>query len=451
MTNVTHLVAQCAITPKLGALDADNNPYSVEELQRLEAMNVTYTHVVASGKNRVVSQKPCPVNGKVFVFESLDEFRNQFTHQPKIGGKRPGSAWVDWPGKNFCQGGIGIYPDTVACPATVFNLYPGLALEPKVGDCSPFLEHIRDVICGGNKVVYDYFIGWLAHIVQCPEQKSSVAILLKSVEGTGKGTVFKPLKSIFGQLAIQVNGTEPLTAKFNSLLANKLLVFADEVELTDSRRINQVKGLISEATTTIEYKGIDAQQVPNFARFIFAGNSERMIRAGVRERRYLLLEPKPDKAQNKAYFDRLHRWIDDDGAMKLLQYLLSFDLQDFDPRRAPVTRGLIEEKLSSLGSIDSYLYEMLDQKEPFGGAIRLETRSMVDGFVMWSRDNNLSHTAAQARPMMGKAMQKMGATKVGRSDRGDGHCYYELPAVTEMRSRFAAHLGHNAEEIFNVY
>lgn len=449
MADVTHLVARHASEPRPGALDADNNPYSDFELERLEAMNHIYTHVVAGGKNRVVSQKPCPVNGRALVFESLDEFKLQFTHLPKIAGKRPGAAWLDWPGKKFCQGGIGIYPKAEECPDTVFNLYPGLALAPQQGDCTPYLEHLSEVICGGDSRVYQYLLGWLGHMLQRPDEKPSVAVLLKSVEGTGKGSLFKPLKLILGQMAVQVNGIEQLTGKFNAVVANKLLVFGDEVELTDPRRINRLKGLISEPSATVEHKGIDAQQVPNYARFIFAGNSERMLQAGLRERRYLLLEPSAVKAQDKAYFDRLHRWADNQGASALLHYLLALDLSGFDPRRSPVTRGLIDEKLASLGPLDSFLWEQLLSSQPFNGERRVETRVQIDRYIDWAQRNHLPVTAAQARPLMGKAMIMLGASKVGRPDRGNGKCYYELPNLKEMQARFAAHLGHSADEVFD--
>ncbi|QSX28581.1 hypothetical protein JYB88_09725 [Shewanella cyperi] len=444
-----NVVYQLAHNPVPGAVDAENNPYSDEELKMLEALNQQYSHVVVGGKNKVVSLRPCPVSGKTFVFQSLDEFRQQFSHRPKIGKKQAGSAWLDWPGKNYKEGGVGFYPDPEKCPDSVFNMYRGLALTPVTGDCTPFLEFLRDVICDGNLRLFQYLICWLAHLVRRPDEKPSVALLLKSVEGTGKGTLFKPLKAILGELAVQVNGIEQITGRFNSLVANRLLVFADEVEITDTRRVNRLKGLISEHSATMEYKGIDAQQVTNYARFIFAGNSEHMLLAGLRERRYLVLEPNPAKAQDKAYFDRIYEWLEHGGPAALLAYLKNTDLSDFDPRRAPESPGLIEEKLASLSPVDSFLFEELSKGEPFGGRKRSESSYFTECFMHWSKLNNIQITLNQARAILGKRLLKLEAKKTGRVDRGDGKVMYELATPERMRQCFAANLGHD-EAIFEI-
>lgn len=448
MSAQPNVVSYNAKQPDWDAVDADNNPYSELDLNRLRDMNKRYTHVVASGKNRIVSEKPCPINGKTFVFEQPEEFRQQFTNKPKIGNKRPGAAWFDWPGKNFKQGGIGVYPDPNACPDSVFNLYPGFLISPEQGDCSLFLEHLRLVLCGGDEKVYRYLVEWLAHIIQRPEEKPSVAVVLKSVEGTGKGTLFKPLKAILGSMAIQVNGAEQITCKFNALVANKLLVFGDEVDLTDKRAANRLKGLISETSGTVEYKGIDAQEVPNYARFIFAGNCEHIILAGVRERRYLLLEPTSDKAQNKAYFDALHEWVDNGGAAALLWYLQNLDISEFDPRRAPVTKALIEEKLANLSPANTYVLEQLTQLKPFTDAPRIETEQLISVFIEWAHNNGDSLSKPQAASSLGKTLTRIGVKKIGRTDRGNGQVFYEFPPLVDMRREFAAMFGHNASELF---
>jgi len=285
-------------------------------------------------------------------------------------------------------------------------------------------------------------------MIQKPEEKPSVAVVLKSVEGTGKGTLFKPLKTILGPLAVQVNGAEQITGKFNSLVANKLLVFGDEVELTNRRASNRLKGLISEPSATVELKGIDAQQVPNYARFIFAGNGDNMILAGSRERRYLVLEPSAHLAQDKDYFDSLHRWAGGLGPQALLYLLSHWDLGGFDPRRAPVTYALIEEKLGNLKLIDAYLLEQLMSDSPFQDAKRLETNYLAALFRDWAVTQGEQLSLMQSASPLGKAMKRIGVNVIGRLDRGDGKRWYEFPELNVMRTKFAESLGHELSEIF---
>ena len=427
--------------------DADGTPHTPDELARLRQMNAQYTHVLVGGKNRVVTLKPCPVDGMAYSFESLAEFRGYFLHQSKIGKRRAGDAWLSWPGKQFKPGGVGFYPDPAKCPAEVFNLYQGLAVTPQAGDATPYLEHLEQVICAGDSTAFVYLLGWLAHLIQKPDEKPSVAVVLKSIEGTGKGTMFRPLKAILGAHAVQVNGYRQIAGRFNATVANKLLVFGDEVELTSQVVADRLKGLISEQTINLERKGIDPEPMPNYARFIFASNSEHMIQAGSRERRYLVLEPSTQKAQDKAYFDRLYQWLDAGGAAALLAYLLQYDLSEFDPRRAPSTRALIGEKLASLRPADAYLFGELSQPTPFGGEVRIDVGELVRRFIEWACRNHEEITAPKARSALGKAMGRLAVDAVGRTDRGGK--VYELPSPEILRERFAQAMGHGVLDIFD--
>lgn len=297
----------------------NNKSLSDEEIETLLDLNKKYAHVTVGGKHKIVSTKPCPVDGKSLHIESLSEFKNYFLSDNKIAGVNTGEAWLAWKGKIFKPDGISFYPNRKLCPPTIYNLFEGYALAPKQGDVTPFLNHIFEVICNSDQIAANFLIGFFAHMIQKPDEKPSVAIVMKSVEGTGKGTLLEPLMRILGALAVQVNGAYQLSGRFNSVVANKLLVFADEVDLTDPRTADKLKGMISEPRLSMERKGIDPIQVPNFCRFIFASNHETVIKAGNRERRYLVLELSNKYAQNTGYFNYLWSWINDNGAGYLYQ------------------------------------------------------------------------------------------------------------------------------------
>ncbi|MFW8412522.1 primase-helicase family protein, partial [Klebsiella pneumoniae] len=109
---------------------------------------------------------------------------------------------------------------------------------------------------------------WMAHLIQRPEEKPSVAVVMKSVEGTGKNTLVRPLLQILGPYAAQINGIRHLTGRFNSTLANKLLVFVDEAEMTEAGCADRLKAIISEPVFHLERKGMEPEPVPNCARMI---------------------------------------------------------------------------------------------------------------------------------------------------------------------------------------
>ena len=95
----------------------------------------------------------------------------------------------------------------------------------------------------------------MAHLLQKPDEKPTTAILLRSVEGTGKGTMVKPLLAMVGAQGAHINGHHHITGQFNSVIANKLLIFADEVDLSASQVADKLKALISEPIVQLERKG----------------------------------------------------------------------------------------------------------------------------------------------------------------------------------------------------
>lgn len=425
----------------------DGTRINDDDRLQLRKLNETYTHVMAFGDHHVVSMKANPITGETHNFQTLSSFRNNFLDAGRIAGRLQGLSWLQWPGHAKMLAGIGFYPNTEHCPEGVYNLFNGLAVKPVAGDVTPYTDHLRNVICAGDEDAYRYLVGWLAHMVQKPDEKPSVAVVMKSIEGTGKGTMVRPLLEILGMYGIQVNGPEQIAGRFNSTIANKLFVFIDEADLTDARCADRLKALISEPTINLERKGKDPEPMPNYARFVFASNHDRVIRAGIRERRYLVLEPDASKAQDKGYFDRLHQWVNEGGAAKLLAYLLSVDLSQFDSRRPPITAALIEEKLSSLPPAYQYIYGELWSGKPFNGQERIFATELVDKFMYWCESNGESIKTAAARSAMGKVMSHLNIEVLGRSDRGDGK-FYDVPDIDLMKSNFAAVLGEKVEVVF---
>lgn len=415
----------------------------------LKKLNTIYTHVVFGGKNIVISQKNCQVQGSVFAFEALPEFKNRFLNKPLVGigkSRNQGDAWLRWSGKNYMPNGTGFYPDKNKCPTGVFNLFRGLQVQPIEGDCSIYLDHIRNIICAGDEVSYQYLIGWFAHLFQQPDVKPNVAVVLKSVEGTGKGTMVSPILEILGAHGNQTNGAYAIAGRFNGLIASRLAIFADEVDLRDKHVADRLKGIISETSVNLERKGLEIEPLPNYCRLIFASNHTRVLNAGIRERRYLVLEPSAEKAQNSNYFEKLWGWVNDQGAAKLLHYLLNVNISEFNPYKCPQTKALIAEKLDNLSGINRFFYNEILLPEPFGGRARVYARELVEDFIKWSKEDEQRINSAAARSLTGKMMTKLNINVHGRSDRGQGK-YYDLPNRDELVQQFANFLDIPAKDL----
>ncbi len=422
---------------------ADGTHLGEEDVEALQKLNDIYTQIVLGGKHVIASQKECQVQGRVLTFEPPAEFKKRFMHEKPlyVAGKKKniGQVWLEWPGKRYMPNGTGFYPDPEKCPSGVFNFFRGYQVKPVKGDCSPYLNHLKQIICAGDEMSYTYLIGWLAHLFQRPDEKPNVAIVLKSVEGTGKGTMAEPILEILGGHGNKTNGAYAIASRFNGLLASRLFIFADEVDLTDKHVADRLKGLISETTVNLERKGLEIEPLPNYCRLIFASNHTRVLNAGIRERRYLVLEPSDHKAQDSEYFEMLWGWIKDNGAAKLLHYLLHVDISGFNPYKCPQTRALITEKLDSLSGVNRFFYNVIMNPEPFGGRARISASELVDEFIHWSIDNDVKVNKPAARNLIGRMMAKLKIEVRGRSDRGKGK-YYDLPHREELVQLFAEFL-----------
>ena len=170
-----------------------------------------------------------------------------------------------------------------------------------------------------------------------------------------------------------------------------------------------------------------------------------MLKAGSRERRYLVLEPSAKYAQDKTYFDHYYKWLEDNGAAHLMHYLLHLDISTFDPRRAPITDALREEKLSNLGLTDDFMYTQLLKDKPFKGMVRPAPSDVIVMFDDFLTNEDESLGSSQKRSMIGLMMKKYGMQSFGKRGRNQ---HYELPDIEVLRTRFAEQLGQTKEELF---
>lgn len=420
-----------------------------DELDRLNGMNNAICHTVAGGRHVIARNVYCPITGKARAFEPVGELHNYYRHSPPVAGMNAGKAWLQWPGKNHKLGGITFQPDERHCPDDVMNLWTGFNVEPAAGDVGVFLGHLREIICANDEAAFDYLIGWLAHMIQRPAVKPSVAVFMRSVQGAGKDTMVKAVAGMLGQHAVTLNGQRQATGRFQGAIQEKLFVFINEAQITNNRDVDALKGLITEDSVSLELKGKDPVRIPNYARFIFASNHDHVILADPKERRYLMLEPfmpyDHGTPEYHAYFDRLHKWIDGGGSAKLLAYLQGYDLTGFNPHAAPATKLLNEQKQLSMKPVHQWLMEWLSDGE--GDRLCGQTiaaTKLSESYRTWTEANTDSLiTRTRAGREIKKALQEMGIQKFTSNG-----VKYTLPDLQKMRARFAGVFKVQPEEMF---
>ena len=64
----------------------------------------------------------------------------------------------------------------------------------------------------------------------------------------------------------------------------------------------------------------------SFARYLFTGNPDQLIKAGMAARRFAVLSISEDKAEDHAYFKAIDDELDNGGAEAFLDHLLNLDI-----------------------------------------------------------------------------------------------------------------------------
>lgn len=243
-----------------------------------------------------------------------------------------------------------------------YNLWKGFACEAIPGDCSKFLNHVRDNVCQGVGEYYDYLLSWMARLVQQPATQGQAAVVLRGGQGVGKGLVARILGSLLGKHYLHVTDPKHIVGSFNSHLRSCLLLFADEAFYAgDKRHESNLKTLITEEFRSIEAKGVDVEQAPNFTKVILASNNSWVVPAGGNERRFFVLDVGDTQQQNTVYFSDMLDQINNQGGKEaLLYHLLSYDISQFNVWKIPKTEALQDQKDFTLRPEESWWLDILE-------------------------------------------------------------------------------------------
>ncbi len=300
-------------------------------------------------------------------YQTFDHFRNRYMHIMKqIGEKRDGDPVFmplgDWWLK---QRERRQYKTIVFKPGQVipdvYNLWQGFRCQALAGDCSLFLEHIRDHICAGNDEYYNYLMGWMARAVQFPGRPGEVAVILRGGMGTGKSFFAKQFGYIFGRHFTTVSDSKHLFGNFNAHLRECVLLLGDEAFYAgDKRQASSLKRTITDDTIMIESKGVNVRQSHNCIHLIMASNEYWVVPAGADERRFFILDVgEHSKVQDVVYFGLIEKQLKGGGYEALLHMLLNYDITDYEVREVPQTTALRDQKMLSLTPEHDWWYTRL--------------------------------------------------------------------------------------------
>lgn len=346
----------------------------------LVEMNSKYFCVMVGGKFRIGTRELDPVLKRESIRYMLDsDVRKHLkVRNIQVGKDKKGNPvmlnlfdwWFDHP-KRRAYEGVTFAPNQKDVPG-YYNLWSGWSVDAKPGDCSLFLNHCRDVLCNGDEAQFKYLMGWMARLVQKPDEQGYVAIVLKGERGAGKSFFAHVLGSLFGRHYLPVSNSTHLVGNFNSHLREIILLFADEAFFAgDKKHESVLKTLITEATIPIEAKGIDLVIAPNMIHLIMASNDAHVVPAGPMERRYFVLNVSDSHANDRDYFKLIRDQLDEGGREALLHTLMAYDLSEFNVFDVPRTKELSVQQDLGLPPLESWWLN------------KLVTGALIEGEPEW--------------------------------------------------------------------
>jgi phage/plasmid-associated DNA primase len=193
----------------------------------------------------------------------------------------------------------------------VYNLFTGY--NPKI--LTPYNKDKKDIIlkpfkdlwlelCGGNPEHFKYVYNFLAHMIQKPNEKIPICIIIKGKQGTGKNVGLKAFGNIIGgDHFISSANPNDFFGEYAEGFYHKLLVNMNECEGKDTCDFEgKIKAFISEDTITINAKHVRPSHIRNIARTIIFTNKPNPIPIDVKstDRRYCVFQT-TDKFLDKKY------------------------------------------------------------------------------------------------------------------------------------------------------
>jgi hypothetical protein len=242
------------------------------------------------------------------------------------------SAWLQNPNRRQYEGVT--YAPGQNTPPSILNLWNGFAIEPKVGDISPWKKLYSCLI--PDSALAEWVVKWLAWRIQNLDKVPGTVLIFRGKKGTGKNSLFDPVLTFFGDHSMVVDDPELIIGRFNwHLMVQSFVVLDEAVFAGDRRQADKLKSRITATQMTFEAKGLTPVTGVNRCAYVMLTNHEHVWKATMDERRVVVIDVDDTLRRDFDFWTKYYSWCRSDGPAALLGHLLSLDVSTFDPRRIP--------------------------------------------------------------------------------------------------------------------
>ena len=335
----------------------------------------------------------------------MAEFHGWFANKTMTVGKKTkplSQWWIEWAGRREHESVV-FAPNKHVGPRW-YNLWRGFSVEPAGDNSDPaqhpavkaWIEHVTVNACGGDKKLAHWLISFFAHMIQYPELKPLVALVIKGDKGSGKNALLERVGALLGIHFMVASNRRFLTGNFNSHMENMIFFVLDEAAWAgDKSAEGGLKDLVTGKEHTIERKGKEPYRVDNLTRVAILGNEDWLVPATVDERRFAVFNMSNGRRRDNKFFEDMRVGMENGGYAYFLKYLMTYDISGVDLNTAPITKGLMDQKHASLEPEKEWWFECLRANELLGDTFEgpipnaIPTNRRHKAFLKWASDRQI--------------------------------------------------------------
>jgi hypothetical protein len=230
------------------------------------------------------------------------------------------TAWMESPKRQSLKS-FGYYPANVRefyCDiqdAKVANLYSPPFIDHKQPE-DDYQRYIDKFLLFCQELFGDeseYMLDWVAHQIQKPQEKLTIApVLISEIRGVGKNLFFDIIKNMVGKWNTTEADVTEAVDKFCEFATKHHLVLINEanVDVRDKRGVNmrrelleRLKSKITENMQTVEPKYLGRFNTRSFVNYLVAGNTMDALPVEEGDRRFHVIQINAVKRPRQYYDD----------------------------------------------------------------------------------------------------------------------------------------------------
>lgn len=420
-----------------------------------KVMNQEYAFVLAGGGAHILWETTDPAGRYRLEHLTLSAFHSKFAPQKMQLGRTEhpvSELWIESKQRREYDGLV-FLPEQET-PERFYNLWRGFAYAPATTAEHPavalFLEHAEHNVCGGDKDLFKWLMGYFAHLLQRPWEKPLVALVFRGAKGTGKNALIERIGALLGGHFLLTSNRRYLLGNFNGHLENCLLFALDEAFWSgDKQAEGALKDLITGREHVIEHKGKEPYTVANKTRVVIIGNEDWLVPASHDERRFAVFNVGDGRKQDRLFFTAMRKGMESGGYANLLRYFLDFDLSHVDVNAAPHTAALHDQKQSTLDPFHQWWLECLDEGRILGTETvtwpeELHCERFRSAFRRYVKDRNIKSRVPEDKSL-GRLLKlcapSVSKRRMGAQEDGSQPYAYALRTLAEHRAEWDTFIG----------